>query len=108
MPYTKHEFGDAVGFKIEKDGEVEFITLFPSDSIDGGEPAVFVYQGATGNPDYDEPQHFYAPFGSNGDSDATALNRIAALLHGRKDPTPLVIELVAEYVRATGRTIEQG
>ena len=51
--------GYAVGFKVERDGKVEFIYLNPSVDDDAGEPNVFVYQGEYGDPSRDGPVHHY-------------------------------------------------
>jgi hypothetical protein len=53
--------GHAVGFKCTRpsDGAVTFIYLNPSSESDDGQPNVFVYTGAHGNPAQDAPAHFY-------------------------------------------------
>lgn len=48
-----------VGFKCERAGRTEYIYLNPTDQSDDGKPNVFLYQGPTGDPVWDTPQHFY-------------------------------------------------
>lgn len=59
MTYTPWTDGHAVGFRCEKDGEVEFIYLNPSSESDDGQPNVFVYKGEVGDSSRDAPCHFY-------------------------------------------------
>lgn len=59
--YTPWTDGYAVGFKVEHSGgRTEFIYLNPSDGADDGVPNVFLYIGGAGDPNEDEPAHFYA------------------------------------------------
>lgn len=64
VTYTPHTdpASGALGFKVEGPRGTEYIMLNPSRGSDDGVPTVFVYQGPTGDPAEDEPQHFYAPF----------------------------------------------
>lgn len=51
MEYEAWSDGAMVGFRcIDKNGKVESIYLNPSSSDSEGQPNVFVYQGASGNP----------------------------------------------------------
>ncbi|MFC0622837.1 hypothetical protein [Kribbella deserti] len=61
--YTSWSDGYAVGFEVASpDGTTEYIYLFPSSQDDGNEATVFLYHGAFGDPDGDEPLHYYTLF----------------------------------------------
>jgi hypothetical protein len=61
--YTPWTNGRAVGYQVRHPGgRVEFIYFNPSGGSGGAEdhtPNVFVYRGPAGDPDADEPRHFY-------------------------------------------------
>lgn len=60
VTYTPFVEEDRVGWKAERDGVVTYIYLVPSADNDAPEPTadLFLYVGE-GDPDTDEPQHFY-------------------------------------------------
>ena len=60
VKYTPYINGPMAGLKCEHiDGKVEYIYLNPSDEEPDDTPNVFLYQGTTGEPGYDGPQHHY-------------------------------------------------
>jgi hypothetical protein len=60
VKYTPFISGQIAGLKCElPDGTIEYIYLNPSEEETDDTPNVFLYQGATGDPAEDAPQHHY-------------------------------------------------